>query len=163
MWEITDLLSIAQGNIVIKLVNSFFILLVSDGWFLRSVKVENSIAVHESYLHRYRKTWLAIIMITRISSLTCLFWSLKNSPLFSITCSSVNWAYGCSLHRVRISHRVTPNAHTSLAMVNLPCGNTHGQTDVSLRCRILDSISLTRRMLSQDIQRMGSTARPCMR
>lgn len=72
-----------------------------------------------------------------IASLTCLFWSLKNSPLFSITCSSVNWAYGCSLHRVRISHRVTPNAHTSLAMVNLPCRNRHGQTDASLRRRYI--------------------------
>ena len=51
---------------------------------------------------------------------TCLFWSRKNSPVFSMTCSSLSWEYGCSWQKVSISHTVTPKAHTSLAVVNLP-------------------------------------------
>lgn len=57
-----------------------------------------------------------------VASLTCLPWFLKNSPVLSMTCSSDSRLYGCSLHRVKISHSVTPNAHTSLAVVNFPCG-----------------------------------------
>lgn len=51
---------------------------------------------------------------------TCRPWSLKNSPVFSITCSSDSWEYGCSWQKVKVSHSVTPNAHTSLAVVNFP-------------------------------------------
>lgn len=54
--------------------------------------------------------------------LTCLPWLRKNSPVFSMTCSSERRLYGCSLHSMNISQRVTPNAQTSLAVVNLPCG-----------------------------------------
>ncbi|KAG7265203.1 hypothetical protein CRUP_030317 [Coryphaenoides rupestris] len=44
----------------------------------------------------------------------------QNSPVFSMTCSSLSWEYGCSWQKVSISHTVTPKAHTSLAVVNLP-------------------------------------------
>lgn len=95
-------------------------------WFPRSCTVWK---VKVIYTDTGRLGLSEMRVITVVCScLTCLFWSLNNSPVFSITCSSVNWAYGCSLHKVRISHRVTPNAHTSLAMVNLPCRNTDGQT-----------------------------------
>ena len=36
------------------------------------------------------------------------------------TFASLWLSYGCSRAKVKISHRVTPNAHTSLFVVNLP-------------------------------------------
>lgn len=65
--------------------------------------------------------WLGVFLCVG----TCLPWSLKNSPALSITCSSVRFEYGCSLQTLNISHRVTPNAHTSLAVVNLPLERTN--------------------------------------
>lgn len=54
------------------------------------------------------------------SALTCRPWSLKNSPAFSMTCSSVSCPKGWDLQSISTSHRVTPKAHTSLAVVNFP-------------------------------------------
>ena len=39
---------------------------------------------------------------------------------FAMTFSSEDDSYGCSLAKVRTSHIVTPNDHTSLFVVNLP-------------------------------------------
>lgn len=97
-------------------------------------------------------------------TLTCRFWSLKNSPVFSITCSSVSWEYGCSLQKLSISHSVTPKAHTSLAVVNLPCvTKTTMSALYSPQISCIPSPWRTSRMLSHDIQRMGSTALPWIR
>lgn len=54
------------------------------------------------------------------SSLTCRPWSRKNSPAFSMTCSSVSCPKGWALQSISTSHRVTPKAQTSLAVVNFP-------------------------------------------
>lgn len=54
------------------------------------------------------------------SALTCRPWSRKNSPAFSMTCSSVSCPKGWARQSISTSHRVTPKAHTSLAVVNFP-------------------------------------------
>lgn len=54
------------------------------------------------------------------SAPTCRPWSLKNSPAFSMTCSSVSCPKGWDLQSISTSHKVTPKAHTSLAVVNFP-------------------------------------------
>ena len=54
------------------------------------------------------------------SALTCRPWSRKNSPAFSMTCSSVSCPKGWVRQSISTSHRVTPKAHTSLAVVNFP-------------------------------------------
>lgn len=55
-------------------------------------------------------------------ALTWRPWSRKNSPAFSMTCSSVSCPKGWARHSISTSHRVTPKAHTSLAVVNFPWG-----------------------------------------
>lgn len=66
---------------------------------------------------------------SRPDALTWRPWSRKNSPAFSMTCSSVSCPKGWARQSISTSHRVTPKAHTSLAVVNFPwqCRNKTGK------------------------------------